>query len=912
MKYAVQHIAEIVQGNLLQLRRNDPIEHLLLDSRRLIFPDTSLFFSLKGPRRDGRLFMEELYRRGVRNFVVQESMAPGTFPAGGGSQVASQSSAAAEGASPVTTVATTGTSWETLFPEANIILVGDSLQALQQLAAYHRRQFILPVIGITGSNGKTIVKEWLNQLLEDEYHIVRSPKSYNSQIGVPLSVWQLNEAHELAIFEAGISRRGEMQRLEEMVRPTIGLFTNIGEAHSEGFGSRMEKALEKLQLFGQSELLIYCKDQPETEKALEIWMAGHGTGAARGDGDAVAAGGGVGSATGQEGRSPVPDGAGNPEVARKPELFSWGRAAGSTMVILSVEKNADPESAEHAAGSTRIKARYREEEFSFTIPFTDEASCENILHCVCVLLYFRQSPAAIRNKLLRLSAIAMRLELKSGINHCSIINDSYSADLSSLAIALDFLSQQQQHTRRTVILSDFLESGLDEAALYAEIARALRQRQVDRLVGVGERISAHSRAIGQWFPGETVFFSSVDHFKKDFHHLHFRDETILIKGARVFEFEEIDQLLSEQIHQTVLEINLNAMAHNLRQYRQLLQPATKVMAMVKAFAYGSGSYEIANLLQFHGVDYLGVAYADEGVVLRKAGIRMPIMVMNTENSSFDSLVQYNLEPVIYSFSLLHSFDRWLKKEGVLQFPVHIELETGMNRLGFPPEEMDELGPALLLTAFKVQSVFSHLAASEEAQQDPFSRRQGGSYLEAVGKLQAVLPYPFLRHIANSAAIIRHPQLQLDMVRLGIGLYGVDSASSHQLDLLETSTLKSTIAQIKHLHEGDTVGYNRRGIAGPGTLIATVRIGYADGYPRSLGNGTGKMWVKGRLAPVIGSVCMDMTMIDITGIPDLREGDEVVVFGNELSVNQLAHWAQTIPYEILTGVSQRVKRIYFEE
>jgi alanine racemase len=463
-----------------------------------------------------------------------------------------------------------------------------------------------------------------------------------------------------------------------------------------------------------------------------------------------------------------------------------------------------------------------------------------------------------------------------------------------------------------VILSDFLESGLEESALYAAIARALRQKQVDRLIGIGSRISAHAALIGQGFPGETVFYPSVDHFKADLHHLHFRDETILIKGARVFEFEEIDRWLSEQIHQTIMEVNLNAMAHNLRQYRQLLQPATKMMAMVKAFAYGSGSYEIANLLQFHGVDYLGVAYADEGVALRKGGIHMPVMVMNTENSSFDLLVEYNLEPVIYSFSLLRSLDKWLKRTGILQLPVHIELETGMNRLGFSLNEVEELGPALQQAAFKVQSVFSHLAASEEAQQDPFSRHQGSSYLAAATKLQAFIPYPFLRHIANSAAIIRHPQLQLDMVRLGIGLYGIDSAASHLLDLQEASTLKSTIAQIKPLHEGDTVGYNRRGIAGPHTLIATVRIGYADGYPRSLGNGNGKMWVKGRLAPVIGSVCMDMTMIDITGIPDVAEGDEVVVFGNQLSVSQLAHWAQTIPYEILTGVSQRVKRVYFEE
>ncbi len=862
-----------MQGSLLQFRRNDPVEHLLLDSRRLVFPDTSLFFSLKGPRRNGSLFLEELYHRGVRNFVVQEAPE-------GHTRVESAVTPAGEG-----TVSG--------FPDANIILVKDALQALQQLAAYHRRQFMLPVISITGSNGKTIVKEWLNQLLEDEYHIVRSPKSYNSQIGVPLSVWQLNEAHELAIFEAGISRRGEMRRLREILQPTIGLFTNIGEAHSEGFDSRAEKASEKLQLFDHSEVIIYCKDQPETEKAIQTWLAGRAAAAAGEEAD--------------------------PERGLAPQLFSWGRDASATLVITEIRKGSGKGSLAGSgpkttaiSGGAVIAVRYQGDAFTFTVPFADDASLENILHCVGVLLYLGQPLGSIGKKLPGLSPLAMRLELKSGINHCSIINDSYSADLSSLSIALDFLSLQQQHERRTVILSDFLESGLEESALYGEIAKALLQKDVDRLVGIGDRISAHADSIRRWFPRETVFYPSVDHFKKDLHHLHFRDETILIKGARVFEFEEIDRLLSEQIHQTIMEVNLNAMAHNLRQYRQLLQPATKMMAMVKAFSYGSGGYEIANLLQFHGVDYLGVAYADEGVALRKAGIRMPVMVMNTENSSFDSLVQYNLEPVIYSFSLFRSFDKWLKKEGIGQFPVHIELETGMNRLGFPLQEVGELGPALSHSSFKVQSVFSHLVASEEAQQDPFSRRQGSSYLEAVATLQTALSYPFLRHIANSAAIVRHPQLQLDMVRLGIGLYGIDSADSHRLDLLEVSTLKSTIAQIKPLHEGDTVGYNRRGIAGRGTLIATVRIGYADGYPRSLGNGAGKMWVKGRLAPVIGTVCMDMTMIDITGIPDVGEGDEVVVFGNELSVNQLAQWAQTIPYEILTGVSQRVKRVYFEE
>jgi alanine racemase len=845
MACSIRVIGEVIGGQLIQSYQDDPVEHLLLDSRRLIFPATSLFFALKGPRRDGDRFVAELYRRGVRNFVVSDPT-----PAGAELPEAKLPTNAAPPA-------------DAEFPEANIIKVKDTLLALQQLAAWHRQQFALPVVGITGSNGKTIVKEWLNQLLENEYHIVRSPKSYNSQTGVALSVWQLQPAHELAIFEAGISRRGEMSRLETMIRPTIGIFTNIGEAHSEGFDSLAQKAAEKLKLFTGARALIYCSNQPETVQAIEQWAA----------------------------------------VNPAPKLFSWGSAADATIRLDKIEKK---------EGWTTIGALYGDQPLSFSLPFTDDASVENALHCAALLLYMGLPVPAIKDRLSRLLPIAMRLELKSGINHCSIINDSYSADLSSLAIALDFLSQQQQHTRRTVILSDILESGKQDEELYAEVARALDQKKVDRLIAIGSRIGAQAPVFAQWFSGGCVFLGSVEAFRAAMHQLHFRDETILIKGARIFEFEAIDRLLTEKIHQTVMEVNLGAMAQNLRAYRQLLQPATRMMAMVKAFGYGSGSFEIANLLQFHGVDYLGVAYADEGVVLRKGGIRVPIMVMNTENSSFDSLLLYNLEPVIYSFSLLHSFDRWLKKEGLTAFPVHIELETGMNRLGFPAADLDQLLQTLPAAAFKVQSVFSHFAASEEPQQDSFTEQQAATYQAAATRIETALGYSFLRHIANSAGIIRHPQFQLDMVRLGIGLYGVDSANSHRLDLVEVSTVKTTIAQIKQLRDGDTIGYNRRGFASPGTVIATVRIGYADGYSRRLGNGAGKMWINGRLAPTIGIISMDMTMIDITGIPDAAEGDEVIVFGKELSVRQLAAWAGTIPYEILTGVSQRVKRVYFEE
>jgi Alr-MurF fusion protein len=841
MSYTIRHIAGIMEGEFLHFRGDDPIEHLLLDSRRLIFPSTTLFFALRGPRRDGMVYLEDLYRRGVRNFIIS------------------------------------GTPNLENIPEANIVRVADTLAALQQLAAFHRAQFSIPVIAITGSNGKTVVKEWLNELLEADFSIVRSPKSYNSQTGVPLSVWQLQPVHTLAIFEAGISRRHEMERLEAILKPTIGIFTNIGEAHSEGFGSLAGKAAEKLKLFDGAEVLIYCGDQRETFEAIWKWK---------------------GERAGWD--------------KEQPKIFSWGREKANDVWVSSMET---------LEGVTKVRIRCGGSGGELLLPFTEHASIENAMHGVAACLWLNLPLEKIAARVQQLAPIAMRLELKSGINHCSIINDSYSADLSSLSIALDFLSQQQQHQKRSVILSDILESGRPETELYGEVGRALQQRKVDRLIGIGERINANAGVISEGFSGEQVYLPSVAAFRQELHRLHFREETILLKGARVFEFEEIDRLLTEQIHQTVLEIDLGAMAGNLRAYRQLLRPTTRVMAMVKAFAYGSGSFEIANLLQFHGVDYLGVAYADEGVALRKGGIRMPVMVMNTENAAFDSLVQYNLEPVIYSFPLLRSFEKWLKREGIAAFPIHIELETGMNRLGFAASDWEELLRVLPAAPLKVQSVFSHFAASEEPEQDVFSNQQAAAYLEMAARLEKTLGYPFIRHLSNSAAILRMPEWQLDMVRLGIGLYGIDSAAGAPLtasgraepllELQEVSTLKTTIAQIKHLHDGDTIGYNRRGVAGSGTVTATVRIGYADGYSRKLGNGIGKMWVKGRLAPTIGSISMDLTMIDITGIPDVREGDEVIVFGKELSVSKLADWEQTIPYEILTGVSQRVKRIYFE-
>ena len=826
MQYFIEHIASVIQGAVLQERRNDRIEQLLTDSRRLIFPKTSLFFALRGPRRDGHTFIDYLYHKGVRNFVVSEQ--PDL----------------------------------SLYADANFLLVQDALEALQKLAAYHRSRFNIPVIGITGSNGKTIVKEWLNQVLDQQFAIVRSPKSYNSQLGVPLSVWLMNESHELAIFEAGISRKGEMEKLESIIHPTIGILTNIGEAHSEGFASISEKLHEKLRLFDNVSMLIYRNDLPLVERAVRQLAAARGI-----------------------------------------KTFGWGGRQEGDLHITAIEKTAH---------NTIITASCNGDVRRIVIPFTDDASIENAMHCWCTALLLKQDMQKVQEQLLLLTSVAMRLEMKTGINNCTVINDSYSADLSSFTIALDFLQQQAQHPKRTVILTDIPESGKNENELYAEVANAMQQRKVNRLIGIGETIHHHTGTFQAAGITDLLFFPTVDAFRKEFNHIAFRDETILLKGARVFELEEVSRLLEQKVHQTVLEIDLNAVGHNLKQYQQLLRPETKLMAMVKAFSYGSGSFEVANVLQFHKIDYLAVAYTDEGVELRKGGINLPVMVMNVDPSTFDVLVQYNLEPDIYAPELLHAFEAYLKREGIGQYPVHIELETGMNRLGFAEAQLPVLLESLRSGLFKVQSVFSHLAASEDPQQDAYTKQQANRFYEMVSQLQQLLPYTFIRHISNTAGIGRHPELQLDMVRLGIGLYGIDSGNTHRLSLQEVSTLKSTIAQIKHLEEGETVSYGRKGVVTRKTTIATVRIGYADGYPRSLSNGVGKMWVNGHLAPVMGIVCMDMTMIDITDIPQVAVGDEVVLFGKQLPVEQVAHWAQTIPYQILTGVSQRVKRVYFQD
>jgi alanine racemase len=737
---------------------------------------------------------------------------------------------------------------------------------LHDLAASHRQQFSIPVIGITGSNGKTIVKEWLYQLLQQDHNIVRSPRSYNSQIGVPLSVWQMNTQHTLGIFEAGISTVGEMEKLADVIQPTIGVLTNIADAHSEGFTNDREKALEKAKLFAHVNTLIFGRE------ALQNHLS--------------------------------PDGEDKLFFPNIAAFFSWSRESDATLKIVSEEKNEK---------QTIISAKYREENISIAIPFTDRISIDNAITCWCVLLQMNYAENVIRERMLLLEPVEMRMQLKKAINNCYLLNDSYSNDLSSLDLAIDYLQQQAGNQNTTLVLSDILQSGQYEEALYRDIAAQLAVRGIHRLIGIGPAISKYQFVFAGLDSLQSSFYYSTEDFLQQTSTQYFANEYILLKGARVFAFERISAWLEQKLHQTVMEINLSAMIHNLKEYQQQLKPTTKLMAMVKAFSYGSGSAEVARILQFHKVEYLAVAYADEGVELRKAGISLPIMVMNADEATFDALVTYDLEPEIYSFPIYHAFHHYLGRQAIQQFPVHIKFNTGMNRLGFEVADAKTLAQILKQNhTMAVKTVFSHLVASEDAEHDGFTQQQVQLFEEACTMLQNEIGYSFIKHIANTAAIFRRPEYQFDMVRLGIGLYGVDSADGHGLSLQTVATLKSTIAQIRKIKAGDTVGYGRKGQVERDSLIATVRIGYADGYGRELGNGHGKMYVNGHLAPVIGNVCMDMTMIDITDMPGIKEGDIVEIFGKHLPVQQLAQWAGTIAYEVMTGISQRVKRVYMEE
>jgi alanine racemase len=818
MNYTVSKIAQIIEAKL-DLNNDCEIQYLLIDSRNLVSTVNALFFVIRGERHDGHNFIKELYQKGVKNFVVDQ------IP-----------------------------EYQNDLENANFLLVDDTLKALQKLAAAHRKRFNYPVVGITGSNGKTIVKEWLFHLLQGKRNVIRNPKSYNSQVGVPLSVWLMSEMNDFAIFEAGISLPGEMENLEKIICPDIGLITNIGESHQENFRDYREKTNEKLKLFKHSGQIICCKDHTMLYQEIS---------------------------------SQFPD----------QKVFTWSEKTEADLRILTNYRK------DH---STFIEFQFNNQKNHISIPFTDTASVEDAIHVLAVLFATGITPDDFLQKFETLPSVAMRLELKKGINNCSLINDSYNSDLNSLSIALNYLEQQNQHDQKTLIISDILQSGKKELELYREVAKLLKKYHVNRLIGIGEAIFRQKHL----FNLQKTIYQSTSDFLEHFSKKEFTDEAILLKGARNFQFERISSVLEEKSHRTVLEINLNAMVHNLNYFRSKLNPGTKMMVMVKALSYGSGTFEIANVLQYQRVDYLGVAFADEGVALREAGIKTPIMVMNPEQNSFDLMIEHKLEPEVYNFLVFQKFSEAVKNAGKTNYPVHLKLDTGMHRLGFMdyeiPQLIDELKKNDLLN---VKSVFSHLAASDENLHDSFTREQIRVFEHMSQDIMQALKYPIWRHIANSAGIERFPEAQFDMVRLGIGLYGISATSQNQLATV--STLKSTVIQTKQVGKDQTIGYSRKATAQKDMTIAIVPVGYADGLNRKLGNERGKLYINGFFVPIVGNVCMDMCMVDITGC-NIHEGDEVIVFGKEQSVFDLAQMLETIPYEIFTSISSRVKRVYYQE
>ena len=816
MPTSIQHIASII-APAARIVRSAQIEHLLTDSRKLIFRETSLFFAIDTVNQDGHLYIKELAQKGVYNFVVD--MQFDTTP----------------------------------YNHINFLVVDHVVHALQLIAKDHREQFDYPVIGITGSNGKTIVKEWLAQLLSHPYHVVRSPRSYNSQIGVPLSVWEMNNQYDLGIFEAGISQKGEMDSLESVIQPTLGILTNIATAHEEGFINEGEKLIEKCRLFKNAKQVIIPHEL-----------------------------------------------LGKVSLNRGQSAITWGAYPDANLYI----------QAQIIQGSqAQISAVYNTEKLQLLVPFTDQISIDNTVICWATLLHLGVKMDTIQQGVNQLSHLEMRMQIKKGQNQCYLLNDSYSNDIYSLLLALDYAKQQAGNLPITVILSDFTQS---QIGVFEQLVQKLMAYPRKKLIGIGPKLAAvlkdnsSFKKVGcmvQCYNTTTEFLSFIDT-------ANFKEEFIVLKGARAFEFERINSVLQLQVHQTQVEVNLTALLNNYKTIKTLVGPTVKLMAMVKAFGYGSGSIEVARVLQFHHADYLSVAYADEGVELRKAGIHLPIMVMNVDAAAFSTLIQYHLEPEIFSLSLLEQFIAFIQSQALRHFPVHLKLNTGMNRLGFDMDQMEALCTQIKSQEyFKVQTIFSHLAASGQSGFEDFTEKQLADFNIAAQKIETALGYAAIKHIANSGAILMHKKYHLDMVRLGIGLYGI--AGDHA-QLQTVVQLQTTIAQIRQVPVTETIGYNRAGQLTRDSLIATVRLGYADGYSRKLGRGKGFMWVQGKLAPVVGDICMDMAMIDITDIPSVKEGDLVEVFGTHLPIEQVAKWAETIPYEILTSIGQRVKRIYIQD
>ena len=820
------------------------ISRLLTDSRSLRFPEETLFFALTTPHGNGHRYVDELYRRGVRCFVVEQ------LP-------------------------------DKLQPDANYLLVSSSLEALQRLAERHRDAFQIPVVGITGSNGKTMVKEWLYQLLLPSNRITRSPRSYNSQIGVPLSVWLLSDESRVALIEAGISQPGEMARLADIIQPTIAVMTHLGEAHQEHFRSMEEKCMEKLQLMAGTEAVVYCSDDDTVSRCIRR--------------------------SGYQGRR-----------------MNWSLTDPNAAVSITGTSTAE--------GGTTVTYRYAGEQHHYRLPFTDKASVENSVTCLCTSLLLGLTPEQVAQRMPLLEPVAMRLEVKQGQRGLTVINDAYNNDINALSIALDFAARRCQATstpRLTLMLSDIEQSGETAPSLCQKVSQLAVRSGVTCFVGIGPDLMANANLISV---PEKHFFRTTEELLASPLLGQLHQCVVLLKGARRFGFERISEQLEQRVHETILEVNLSAVVSNLNRYRSFLRPDTRLVCMIKADAYGAGAIEIAQTLQEHHVDYLAVAVADEGAALRQAGITADIIVMNPEMSAFRTMFRHRLEPEVYSFRMLDALIHAARQEGITDWPVHIKLDTGMHRLGFHPvDDMPRLIDALQhQQAVIPRSVFSHFVGSDSIDFDDFSARQYDLFLKGCQQLQSAFRHKILRHICNSAAIEHFPERQLEMCRLGIGLYGVnplgpdfyahkkvpetshpDTLITSQPVLQPVSTLQTTILQLRHVPAGQTVGYSRRGVLQRDSVIAAIPIGYADGLNRRLGCGRGYCLVGGQPAPYVGNICMDVAMIDVTDIP-CHEGDSVEIFGSHLRVEQLAQWLDTIPYEILTGVSQRVKRVYYQD
>jgi len=822
MKYDIKTIASIL-GQHQNKYFPAEISVLLTDSRKLSKPTETLFFALTSKNNDAHNYINELYDAGVRNFVVSKKT-----PA-----------------------------WNH-FQEVNLLVVKDVLLALQKLSTYHRSMFNIPVIGITGSNGKTIIKEWLYQVLEKDFNIIRSPRSYNSQIGVPLSVFELDEDTELGIFEAGISMPDEMEMLEPIIKPTIGVLTKIGEAHQENFSSLQQKIMEKLELFTNCEVLVYDEDNELVNRCIDLKVLSQKT-------------------------------------------FSWSRKNRDAHLFISeIKKNEE---------STLINYTFMNFDYSFMIPFIDNASIENAISCLAVALYLHVQPSDIADRMLTLDPVAMRLDVRKGKKGCLIINDSYNSDINSIKIALDFQQQRKvgHSLKKTLVLSDILQTGVLPKTLYKRVAEMVEQSGIDKLIGIGKDIYSNA---GFFNVSEKLFFTSTDDFLRSITGDTFKNELILLKGARKFNFERINSILEERIHETMLEVDLDAVVHNFNFYKSKLNPDVKLVCMVKANAYGSGAVEIAKTLQYHRCDYLAVAVTEEGVTLRNEGITLPIIVLNPEVNGFDELFSHDLEPEVYNFRILESFIRESERRGLTNYPIHLKIDTGMHRLGFLPEQIEQLTNTLKeQKGLKANSIFSHLSASESWVFDDFTHKQINSFKTSAEVIEKELKYEISKHILNSAGIERFKDYEWEMARLGIGLYGV--SPSGLKGLKNVSTLKSTILQIKNISKKETVGYGRKEQLDHDARIATIRFGYADGLDRQFGNRKGKVLINGEVAPIVGNICMDLTMVDVTNIK-AEEGDIAVLFGERLPVTELADSIGTIPYEILTSVSPRVKRVYVKE